>query len=160
MPTFRQYTGNFLQGDASTHVTYAGNLVVDAAGNVFVHDGSTPGGNALHAATATNVKGSVGHDVANGGAILIAGGNTDGTAGAGGNVAITGGATLGDSTDQGGDVTIEGGGASFGHGGNVILASGDGPIHGNLLIYNLPTADPNVQGAVWSSNGTLMISAG
>jgi hypothetical protein len=42
-----------------------------------------------------------------------------------------------------------------------VLSSGIGIyISGNLLIANLPTSDPLVSGAVWSSGGILRISSG
>lgn len=46
---------------------------------------------------------------------------------------------------------------------NRILIDQLGNTHvknGLLVLDNLPTADPAVKGAVWNSNGTLMVSAG
>ena len=31
---------------------------------------------------------------------------------------------------------------------------------GRLLIYNIPTTDPQEEGQVWNDNGTLKISSG
>ena len=40
----------------------------------------------------------------------------------------------------------------------------EGDIHiykdGNLVIHDLPTSDPQVEGALWNDNGVLKISAG
>jgi hypothetical protein len=45
--------------------------------------------------------------------------------------------------------------------GDIHFATGTvGSTPGNLILTNLPTADPHVVNAVWNSGGTLKLSAG
>jgi hypothetical protein len=158
MSSLRELIGNLKNSDPTTHVAFAGALVVDPVTlKVYVHDGSTPGGTEVGGAT---ILAAVGKAAADGGNVGIAGGNSEGT-GAGGPVYIDGGSVLADDNyNQGGSIYLVGGGASFGQGGDILIAPGDGPTAGRLYIYQLPTSDPHVANAVWNSSGTLMISAG
>lgn len=44
-----------------------------------------------------------------------------------------------------------------GAGAAITLTPGAG---GSMIFANVPTADPEIAGAVWNSSGTIMISAG
>lgn len=75
---------------------------------------------------------------------FFAGDNDDNSGGEGGSVVIRAG--LGD--------------AVAGVGGSITLRVGTGNTPGNLIVVNLPTADPVVAGALWNDSGALKISAG
>lgn len=41
-----------------------------------------------------------------------------------------------------------------------ITVTGDAALNGNILVMNIPTADPGVAGQLWSNLGILTVSAG
>lgn len=60
-------------------------------------------------------------------------------------------------------ITAEDGAATDGDGGSVTITVGladGGGTDGNLIIANLPAADPLLDNAIWSNNGVLTVSAG
>lgn len=42
----------------------------------------------------------------------------------------------------------------------TISASGNATLSGTANVIIIPTADPQVAGAIWNDNGTLSVSAG
>jgi hypothetical protein len=155
MASYRELIGNLKQGNSTAHIGKSGSLIVDAATRkIYVHDGVTPGGTEI---AGSRLSGAIGDDGADGGNVIVDGGNSYGSAGAGGNVYIDGGSVLGnDDTDQGGSIVLTGGGSSAGRGGDILIAGGD--PGGLIFLYSLPTDDPNAASAIWNDAGTLKIS--
>lgn len=89
----------------------------------------------------------------------------DGTSNNAGDTNIEGANAKPGGGGHGGDVLIEAGNPDpdgGDRGGDVYLTphAGDGAGRHGQVILTVPTSDPHVAGAVWSSSGTLHISAG
>lgn len=100
--------------------------------------------------------------------VQVFGGEPNGTA-SGGGLNLEGGDASGGG--NGGGISIAGGYGEFGTGGSISIAAGAGvdaaskgsiSIYSfkNLIIEDLPMADPEVENALWNDAGTLKISAG
>lgn len=143
------------------------------AGGIGAQGGSTlvEGGQGEGAGVGGNATIRGGGGGAGGSAILVAGaGGAEG-----GSVQITAG-----SGDEGGSVFIIAGDSTNGPGRNINIettsSSGENLNGGDIMITlgvksgsgrdgliivtSLPTANPNVDGALWSDSGTLKVSAG
>jgi hypothetical protein len=145
-------TGYAAEGDAGDISILSGDTDFDGGvgGAVSIHagygSGAGTGGNC--SVTSGDSQGA-----ANAGSITVLGGSAFDT-GNGGNIQLTGGAGKG-GAKRGGNVTITRGSGS------------GGASAGNILMSNLPTADPGIAGALYS-NGVpsagvpkaLMISGG
>lgn len=122
-----------------------------AGGGAGVYGGASngaPGGD-------VQIAGGYGTGGAGGDVILTAGGNT-GTDG-GGYAGLRGGY----STDgPGGTVAITAGASNTGAAGNTIINRQTAGTGGQIMMVNLPTADPHVLNALWNSSGIIHISAG
>lgn len=147
--------------DLSTGQPWASFVTNDTGTNIWISTGKVAG-----------------YGVNNSGAIWIETGTgeagtstTSGDAGIGtGNVATDGTSGIawlytGDSeSGTSGDIKIGTGDALGGSAGNISIVPGAGATgRGYVLIPNLPTADPHVDGALWtdvSAGGALMVSAG
>lgn len=90
------------------------------------------------------------------GLAYVAGGNSS-DVGSGGQAFLVGGNSV---SGAGGDCKVAGGNG-FTDGGDLTLSPGIGVgANGNILIQNIPSADPEVVGALWIDGTTLKISAG
>lgn len=61
-------------------------------------------------------------------------------------------------TEQGGRKAVLGPGGEAALNGNGVTVTTDAA--GNMILTNVPTADPHVVGALWSNAGVLTLSAG
>jgi len=90
---------------------------------------------------------SAGPGMSSGGAIGFHGGF--GTSGPGGTITFTAGAAV----SVAGQIVMLGGDSNSAQGGNVTIGSGTGLTDGNIVLVNLPTADPAVKGAIFATPG-------
>ena len=112
--------------------------------------GISPGTAVLQAVAATSGF--------NGGQVSVVGGACADSAHNGGGIYITPGAHS--STGAGGEIVLTGGTSSGGAGGNVQITAGSGATAGHIILANLPTANPNIVGALYTAAGVLKVSAG
>jgi hypothetical protein len=76
--------------------------------------------------------------------------------GVGGNIALLAGAG---NTDDGGNISITAGDSTDAAGGNITLQAGESDTsNGNIILSNLPSADPGIPGALYQVAGAVMIS--
>ena len=64
----------------------------------------------------------------------------------------------GSLSGPGGALSISAGYATSGVGGDLTLHAGRGLTKGHMIVTNLPTANPSVTGALWTTLGAVMIS--
>ncbi len=77
-----------------------------------------------------------------------------------GSLAITAGNSSG-AADSGGSILITSGNAASGISGDIVLTLGTGSeSNGNIIVVNLPIADPHIVGALWINSHVLTVSAG
>jgi hypothetical protein len=148
-------------------------------GEVYVQAGSSNGGVAgfvsIRAGDGTgqtgiaggqiNVRAGAGGFQAAGGNFQMTGGDTISTAAVYSKIVLLGiPADDGNGNQAGGGVQIASGtAAGNANGGDVTVTIGGGAgsgRQGQLLLLNLPTADPHIVNALWSNAGVLTISAG
>jgi hypothetical protein len=65
------------------------------------------------------------------------------------------------SAGNSGSAVISTGNAASGNSGDITLKTGTASgTRGNIILTDLPTADPHIAGALWNSSGVLHVSAG
>lgn len=153
---------------SASNASGTGNL---AGGNLTISAGTSEG--AAAAGSFTMSAGAANGSAQGGGISVVAGG---GDTGAGGDVYIAAGDS---STNNGGTLSLNAGNSNGeNYGGNIILtagyasdgdqdggsirlipgdASGSG-VPGYIIMFNLPTSDPGVSGALYTVAGALMVS--
>ena len=146
-----------LGNDTGDNLIVVPNGVIDGAHGHQIQVSASPDANAGGAGFVLYVGGvQTGTD---GGLAQIAGGqgaNGPGGAGAvfnggdadGGSVELTAGTAGGPDLSNGGDITL------------TVSGGFTGGRHGQIILSGLPTADPHVVGALYSTAGILHVSAG
>jgi hypothetical protein len=144
-------------GTSSAHYSTA------AGGPVNIKGGQGGLGSFVHGdAGPVNIAGgdATGSSYGNAGGVSIAGGTSSVAGTAYGPVTIKGGGGTATSV-AGADVTISGGNGNSGNatGGNVVLQGGTGNVAGQVKAV-IPTSDPHVVNALYTTAGVVHVSAG
>ena len=159
--------GNFLVGPAGDIGMQAGTTATLKSGNsptttgdgflasLVGGDGGSVSGNG---GTAEVLGGSSNNATGTGGAAELVGGS--GLAGGAGGDAFVAGGSVANGAATAGNVNITAGNSDTGTPGNVLINPGEttAVTFGYIKVFNLPTADPGVSGALYTVAGVLHVS--
>lgn len=166
---FGALTGSSVSG---ANLALAGTLTMPAGGTVTTLQTGTSGGDLTISPSAAVSGGSVGGALnlivasnlgaqSTGGPVNIQGGGGAGNFG-GGSINIKAGDSATSTFSAVGSVNITAGNitGAAAPGGDIVLTPGTGSANGHIKLVSIPTSDPHVANALYTTAGALMVSAG